>query len=693
MSNKKHKIRKSPYNREKLSKKKWILLLIMGFSIIYVNPSILFNTIPSSASSPVWPSSWTLIVSDPDEGYTSGVEILKVEYAEDATHYFFRITTESNVATNYNFGVLINDGSNDTNWDGAVGSYNSAGWSGGTYSWNGTQWITIELDGTHIRVNSGISGVELAAQRSTFPFSIDINSTYFKVVSTSSYPRAFHNSLYWQDQRNPTNSVDDQTVTTLMYSGPNDITINGNADFINQAFIRGWPGSGSSNDPIIIENFTINTGPKNGFSIGNTTLHFIVRNVIVENMASGFYLENVSNGYLENNTANNNNWAGIRLYNSSNNYLINNIANSNVDYGIFLQTSSDYNTLTGNTLNSNFQGIRVNTKYNTVSNNTARFNSNDGIYLGMAARNNTISNNSAHFNSRDGIYMYSSDYNNISSNTMNNNSRYGIYLEVSNNNEFQFNLIKDNLDYGFWVNGGSNTISLNNFIGNRQGNSPQTFDSGANNLFLKNFWADWVNQSDDTDCDGFLDDAYQIGGSANNNDPQPLFQAYQKLRSIAINGNCEFKRYAGTNGWPGTGSENDPYIIKNYQFDLGDLQPGVSIGNTTFHFIMSNVHVNNYESGFYLENVTNGQFIQNSASSNLESGFQIENSWFLTFIDNLAWNNSLHGFEVYLSHYCDIKENNITQNSEHGLYVENSIGTNIELNNVSLNGQNGIYIY
>ncbi|MHA2250133.1 MAG: NosD domain-containing protein [Candidatus Kariarchaeaceae archaeon] len=468
------------------------------------------------------------------------------------------------------------------------------------------------------------------------------------------------------------------------------IIIDGNADFIDQAFIRGWSGSGTSNDQIIIENFAINTGPKNGFSIGNTTLHFIVRNVTVENMASGFYLENVSNAYLENNTASNNNWAGIRLYNSSNNILIKNTANSNVDYGIYLHTSSDYNTLTGNTINSNFQGIRVNTKYNSISNNTARFNSNDGIYLGMAAHNNTILNNSALFNSRDGIYMYSSSNNIISSNTMNNNTRYGIYLDVSYDNEFRFNLIKYNTEYGFWVDGDSNTISFNNFIGNRQGNSPQGYDSGANNLFLKNFWADWVNQSNDADGDGFLDDAYQISGLANNNDPQPLSQT-NILSSIAINGNSEFFRYVNINGWSGTGTVNDPYIIENYQFDVGGLKPGVSIGNTTVHFIIRNVHVENYESGFYFDNVTNGMLVQNSAIDNVV-GYKIEDSWFIAFTENLAFSNNASGIEVYLSHYCDIQVNNITQNSGHGLYVENSIGTSIEFNNVSLNGQNGIYI-
>ncbi|MHA1989639.1 MAG: carboxypeptidase-like regulatory domain-containing protein [Candidatus Hodarchaeales archaeon] len=198
--------------------KKWFLLfLLVGLNLGLINSSNIFNTIPTEASSPTWPSSWTPIVVDPDEGVATGVEILKAEYAVDATHHFFRITTQASFAVGSTIGVLVNDGASDNTWDAAIATYWSTTWSGRSYNWSGSQWTNYEINAAHIRLNSGIFGVELAAEKSLIPTNFDSND-YIKIVSTNNYPRPFDNSGYWLNQQNPTNSVDDQTAPTIIDS-------------------------------------------------------------------------------------------------------------------------------------------------------------------------------------------------------------------------------------------------------------------------------------------------------------------------------------------------------------------------------------------------------------------------------------------------------------------------------------------
>jgi hypothetical protein len=206
------------YNKlEKIlkGKKGLFLFLLFGLNLGLINSTNIFNTIPTEASSPTWPSSWTPIVVDPDEGTATDVEVLKAEYAVDATHHFFRITTQASFAVDSAIGVLVNDGASDNNWDTAIGTYYSSTWSGRSYNWTGSQWTNYDSNADHIRLNSGIFGVELAAEKSLIPINFDSND-YIKIVSTNNYARPFHNPSYWLNQRNPTGSVDDQTTPTII---------------------------------------------------------------------------------------------------------------------------------------------------------------------------------------------------------------------------------------------------------------------------------------------------------------------------------------------------------------------------------------------------------------------------------------------------------------------------------------------
>jgi len=105
----------------------------------------------------------------------------------------------------------------------------------------------------------------------------------------------------------------------------NPISINGNGGFSYPDPVNGG-GSGTENDPYIIENWDISAENAHGIEIRNTTAHFVIRNCYSHGNRGhmGIFLDNVINGQIDNVTTENNG-AGIRLRYSSNNNIMNSI--------------------------------------------------------------------------------------------------------------------------------------------------------------------------------------------------------------------------------------------------------------------------------------------------------------------------------------------------------------------------------
>jgi hypothetical protein len=160
---------------------------------------------------------------------------------------------------------------------------------------------------------------------------------------------------------------------------------------------------------------------------------------------------------------------------------------------------------------------------------------------------------------------------------------------------------------------------------------------------------------------------------------------------IVIDGNTEFFSLASTEGWTGNGTLNNPIVIENYQITPGGTGKGISVGNSTVHFIVSNVTIENYSVGIFLENVTNGLLVNNTINNN-GKGIVVDNSTLVTINNNLVISSDTNGIEIFNSNVCALMDNNVTSNTLSGIVVENSYGTNIELNNVSINGDHGVKI-
>jgi len=119
------------------------------------------------------------------------------------------------------------------------------------------------------------------------------------------------------------------------------ISINSNLDF---TYINGvTSGLGTKDEPYIIENWEINAKSKNGISIQNTSLCFVIRNCYIygKYWMDGIYLNNVTNGTINNVTCEytrNGIWVNSSAYNQ--------IINCTVRGGYGIDVSGSNNKIT-----------------------------------------------------------------------------------------------------------------------------------------------------------------------------------------------------------------------------------------------------------------------------------------------------------------------------------------------------------
>ena len=125
-------------------------------------------------------------------------------------------------------------------------------------------------------------------------------------------------------------------------------------------------GSGTENDPYIIENWDISAENANGIWIKNTTAYFVIRNVHVHdgwvNYKYGIYFENVMNGRAENARVENNT-VGIGLLVSDNNLIYHNNIVRNDNVGIYLGGSDNNRIYHNNFINNVDQAFDIGSNY------------------------------------------------------------------------------------------------------------------------------------------------------------------------------------------------------------------------------------------------------------------------------------------------------------------------------------------
>ena len=320
---------------------------------------------------------------------------------------------------------------------------------------------------------------------------------------------------------------DNRTFSTLYSIHIDDSGKYGNGTWDGWARERPWcTGTGTKNDPYIIENVTIN-GRGNGdcILIGNSTKYFIVRNCTLFNAknagnCAGIRLDNVANGQLINNNCSKNAVNGITLMNGCmNNTVFKNIVNNNYQ-GICLDTNCNNNTIANNSAcNNGFIEICLNTNcnYNKILNNNA---SNSrlqriGINLWNGCEYNNISNNIV-FNYTDwGIGIQSSSNNYISRNIVSNityrvfYSGYGIYVQYSYSNTIFNNTIRNSVvNFGMYLTGSSGNLIYKNYFIKNKIQAKNDESNQWNNTAIGNYWDNYTGV--DNNFDGIGDTPYSI---------------------------------------------------------------------------------------------------------------------------------------------------------------------------------------
>ncbi len=301
------------------------------------------------------------------------------------------------------------------------------------------------------------------------------------------------------------------------HANHNPVSIDGNSDLINQASLEGWLGSGTEEDPYLIDGYTI-TNCNVSITIKNTDLPFKITNCLLENINWGIALFNVSNAHISGNTVKSivAEYYGIYLESSEGNFIKNNTIYDCQWVGIEFDHSNN-NTISSNTIyNCSYRGVLISNSNNTVVEGNVVYNNrvhgiqfqalseddtpstNDTLdtFFNIGCHSAIIHNNTVYGNTYSGIEVDFSSNFTITENIIYNNKN-GIVL-YGNNHIISNNTIYNNLDNGLLfrytqkvVVSGNNFIGNNHYIINNNGSLSQVYvlnDTGSD--FSKNYWSD-----------------------------------------------------------------------------------------------------------------------------------------------------------------------------------------------------------
>ena len=176
--------------------------------------------------------------------------------------------------------------------------------------------------------------------------------------------------------------------------------------------------------------------------------------------------------------------------------------------------------------------------------------------------------------------------------------------------------------------------------------------------------------------------------------PFPVKFNYIEREPILINNDT----YFASLGFPGNGTENDPYIIENYNITATD-DCSIRIEYTTAYFIIRNCYLQAgfLQSSIYLREIAdNTSVIENNIcignKISVSDCIDIIETGRTTIVNNYCTDGSNGIYAQYNSGPIYIADNTCVNNSVRGIYVRYSPSAIIQNNTCNNNGNQGIII-
>lgn len=287
-----------------------------------------------------------------------------------------------------------------------------------------------------------------------------------------------------------------QSNNTNYLTNHDPIEVTSDEDFL------AFPGSGTYEDPYLIENYNITSSTSFGIYITSTTKQFLIRNCYIDVSHTSILIENMVDGgaRIENNvcvSSEEENGDGIVIYVAKDVLIEDNICSNHESSGMVLVLI--YNlVLKNNTCYSNGDsGMSIAIIENGIIYENKCFgNGEKGIYMG--GTDAMLYNNTFSRNGEEGAHLEEVSGSAIMNNTIEGNGLRGMKLDSTTGCLLNFNLFKDNKVRGLFLDDECerNRIYLNDFLNNSLDGCSQGRDEGKENYWYYegekkgNYWDD-----------------------------------------------------------------------------------------------------------------------------------------------------------------------------------------------------------
>ncbi len=388
----------------------------------------------------------------------------------------------------------------------------------------------------------------------------------------------------------------------------------------------GFTGSGTSNDPIIIENLNITVGEEMGIYITNTTKHFVIQNCYIQDTNYGIYVNTTktSTPTILSNVCFNNSQRSIYVVDTHYSTVINNTCSFSKKYSIHVRNGTGCVIQSNYCYSNSWVGIFIdksNSSY--IQNNICTENSRGGIVLDYCSfslvSNNTCNSNSFH----GGIRLLQCYFSEILNNTCHYNYQYNLDIRRSNSSTVYGNECKGN-SYGMLVDSGGQVSILSNKV----------IDC-ANGIWVRDAEYSTIQENILTDC----------SISINEESAEELLT--YTLCSNYINGKLfgfitEQKRITISDSHYGQLILVKCSKIKIKNQELSSTTIGLELIECNEISISNSIFNNNRDTGILLKNSEEIQMTNNSFELNGNYGIKLESSslskiTYNTFNENTRW--------------------------------------------------------